>query len=280
MMNQPTPPFPAKELSPGAETGLPLTGNFPDEDSGLLSGFDQEFSSHPAADINTNTNAMRKLIICRDGEIVREYVVGRHDISIGRKNSNDIQLNDLALSGKHAVITSSSGYVQIEDLGSTNGTTVNGKHIKKVTLAHGDIIQLGNHQITYLCDTQARFEPTMFFNAEQDKTQIIFSETGRDSTITGGMPLAGLREKGSTRAKAAVELRKASNSIGFQGKCLARITRNEDHYSISAVTGPQNRRASDIPKLNGLPLDDKEHFLYPNDIIEVAGFELEFYFLD
>jgi hypothetical protein len=275
-MSQPTPPFPTNGLRNASTTGLPISDELLDMESSqsLSLGQDHDLGSDP------DMNSKHKLVICRDGEIIRECFIGKQDISIGRKNSNDIQLNDLAMSGRHARISPISGYVYIEDLGSTNGTTVNGNHIKKVLLEHGDIIQMGQHQITYLNEGRAKFEPTMFFNAEQDKTQIIFSESGEAGNVNTGMPLAGLRERGSSRTKPVVELRKANSTIGFHGKCLALVTRNDDHYAITAVIGEQSRRATDIPLLNGQALDETQRILFPNDIITIAGFELEFYFLE
>jgi len=276
MMSQPIPPIPANGLNNASAAGLPVPDDMLGAEASQISADAQDYDQHADPDMNEK----HKLVICREGEIVRECFIGKHDIHIGRKNSNDIQLNDLAMSGKHACISSISGHIYIEDLGSTNGTTVNGKHIKKAILDHGDIIQVGQHQITYLNENRAKFEPTMFFNAERDKTQIIFTESGESANLGSGLPLGGLRQKGSHRSKPVVELRKACSTIGFQGKCLAIISRNEDHYAITAVIGEQSRRSSDIPMLNGQVLDEKQHILLPKDIIKVAGFDLEFYFLD
>ena len=48
-----------------------------------------------------------KLILTLDGEIVNEYALDAEHLSIGRKHGNDIQLNDLTVSGRHAMINSS-----------------------------------------------------------------------------------------------------------------------------------------------------------------------------
>lgn len=231
---------------------------------------------------NGSDNVKRRLILSLDGEIIREYRIGANEIHIGRKHGNDIQLNDLALSGRHAVITVQPDYVFIEDLGSTNGTMVNGTHIKKMPLDHGDIIQVGHHQLTYLCEDDARYEPTMFVKAEYDETQFVYtgSGIGPDDSIAKGLPLAGLRVISSVPApKPVMELRKTYNTLGFQGKCMALITRSADGYTITAVKGFRSRRAMDIPLLNQGPLDTNQHLLSQGDIISIAGFELQFYYL-
>ena len=222
----------------------------------------------------------RKLILTLEGDVVREYTVNTRSLSIGRKHGNDIQLNDLTISGRHAMITSIPDYVFIEDLGSTNGTLVNGNHIKKVALEHGDIIQIGHHQLTYLSQTEAKYEPTMFVKAEFDETQMIipdWDEAGE--SIVKGQPLGGLRTLSGPVPKSVMELRKAYNAIGFQGKRMALITRGTKGYTIAAVTSTRSRRAMDIPLVNGLPLGTEPQALNENDVINIAGFEVEFYFI-
>ncbi len=222
----------------------------------------------------------RKLILTLEGDVVREYTVGPKSISIGRKHGNDIQLNDLTISGRHAMITSIPDYVFIEDLGSTNGTLVNGNHIKKVALEHGDIIQIGHHQFTYLCQIEAKYEPTMFVKAEFDETQMIIPEWDEASeAIIKGQPLGGLRTLNGPVTKSVMELRKAYNAIGFQGKRMALITRSTKGYTIAAVTSTRSRRTMDIPLVNGIPLSTEPQPLSENDVINIAGFEVEFYYI-
>ena len=222
----------------------------------------------------------RKLILTLEGKVIREYPIGTRNLSIGRKHGNDIQLNDLTISGRHALISRIPDYVFIEDLGSTNGTMVNGNHIKKVALEHGDIIQVGHHQLTYLCEVEAKYEPTMFVKAELDETQMIYEDgTPFDSTVKG-LPMGGLRTLTGNAVKPVMELRKTYNTIGFQGKKMALITRGTKGYTITAVTSTRSRRATDIPLLNGMPLSSEQNLLKPNDIITVAGFEVQFYYLN
>ena len=177
------------------------------------------------------------------------------------------------------MITCIPDYVFIEDLGSTNGTLVNGNHIKKVALEHGDIIQIGHHQFTYLCQTDAKYEPTMFVKAEFDETQMIIPEWEKNQNIVKGQPLGGLRTVNGPNSKSVMELRKAYNAIGFQGKRMALITRGTKGYTIAAVVSTRSRRAMDIPLVNGNPLSTEQQLLKEGDIINIAGFEVEFYLI-
>lgn len=221
-----------------------------------------------------------KLILTLDGEVINEYPLQEKTISIGRKHGNDIQLNDLTVSGRHALINASlSDQVFVEDLGSTNGTLVNGNHIKKTLLKHGDIIQTGHHQFTFLNEGEAKYEPTMFIKAELDETQMVLPEWESREESIKGQPLGGLRTLNGPLARSVMELRKPFSTVGFQGKKMALISRGLNNYSISEVRSSKNRRTLDHPLLNGEPLGPVPVDLKPNDIINIAGFEVEFFFI-
>ena len=222
--------------------------------------------------------AKRRLILTLDGKIIREIPITNRNISIGRKHDNDIQLNDLTLSGRHAQISSVPDYVFIEDLGSTNGTLVNGNHVKKVALEQGDVIQVGHHQLTYLQESENAYEPTMFVKAEFDETQFIYDDEISAHTVKG-LPLGGFRTIGNPMSKTVMELRKTYNTIGFQGKRVALITRGSSGYYVTSVIGTRSRRTADIPLLNGAAISTELTLLKENDIINIAGFEVQFYFL-
>lgn len=67
--------------------------------------------------------------------------------SIGRADDNDLHLADRTVSSYHARIFTYLNASYIEDLGSTNGTFINGKRIQKHTLHPGDVVQLGKHEL-------------------------------------------------------------------------------------------------------------------------------------
>lgn len=68
-------------------------------------------------------------------------------ITIGRSDDNDIQIKDSTVSSQHAKIVTYYEASYIEDLGSTNGTFVNGKRIQKHILNPGDVVSLGTHTL-------------------------------------------------------------------------------------------------------------------------------------
>ena len=69
---------------------------------------------------------MAKLILSMDGLVLKEIPLAKERTTIGRKPHNDIQIDNLAVSGEHAVIVTILNDSFLEDLGSTNGTVVNG----------------------------------------------------------------------------------------------------------------------------------------------------------
>jgi len=110
---------------------------------------------------------MAKLILSMDGLVLKEYTVTKERTTIGRKPHNDIQIDNLAVSGEHAVIVTILSDSFLEDLGSTNGTQVNGQPVKKHFLQNNDLIELGKYKLKYLNDPAATaprpqdFERTM-----------------------------------------------------------------------------------------------------------------------
>ncbi len=223
---------------------------------------------------------MAKLIMTLDGAVVREFPIDKDSISIGRKHGNDIQLNDLTVSGRHALIVTMGEHTYVDDLGSTNGTLLNGARVAKTLIKHGDVIQIGNYQFTYYDDDQTEYEPTMFIQAEIEDTQVIDPKAAQAPTAPKGERLAGVRILNGPMAKKVLELRKPFNTIGFNGIKMAMIARNADNYTISGLKSNKLRRANDVPMLNGKPITTASTVLKEHDIIELAGTQMEFFYFD
>jgi len=97
-----------------------------------------------------------KLILVHDGVNLRDYPLDKDRVSLGRKLENEIQLDDAAISSIHAVFDRiPSAYLDdhydyyIEDLHSTNGSTVNTIGVERQLLKHGDIVQVGKHKFIF-----------------------------------------------------------------------------------------------------------------------------------
>ena len=113
---------------------------------------------------------MAKLILSLDGMVLREYPLTKERTTIGRKPHNDIVIDNLAVSGEHAMIMTILNDSFLEDLGSTNGTLVNGQPVKKHFLQNNDVIELGKYKLKYMAEgvqqaASADFEKTMVLRA-------------------------------------------------------------------------------------------------------------------
>ncbi len=111
---------------------------------------------------------MAKLILSVDGTVLKEISLAKERTTLGRKPHNDIQVDNLAVSGEHAAIITILNDSFIEDLNSTNGTLVNGKPIKKHFLQNNDVIEIGKHKLKYFNDT-----PVQTAAADFERTMII-----------------------------------------------------------------------------------------------------------
>ena len=79
---------------------------------------------------------MGKLVVSLDNVVIKEVPITKDRTTLGRRPYNDIVIDNLAVSGEHAVMLAVGNDVFIEDLNSTNGTYINGKAVKKLSLIH------------------------------------------------------------------------------------------------------------------------------------------------
>lgn len=98
---------------------------------------------------------MNKIVVNLGNFKLDEITLGRGTLSIGRASDNDISIADSATSAHHAKIVTIFTSSFIQDLNSTNGTIVNGRKVVRHTLAHGDIISIGNMQLLFKSDTSS-----------------------------------------------------------------------------------------------------------------------------
>jgi len=140
---------------------------------------------------------MAKLIVSLEGSVIRDYPLEKERVTIGRKPHNDIQIENLAVSGEHACIVTILNDSFLEDLGSTNGTLVNGNPIKKHILQNNDVIEIGKYKLKFVPDaplagrtTVDEFEKTMVMRAPA-LARAARARPATDST-TGGLKTMGL----------------------------------------------------------------------------------------
>ncbi|MBG6073485.1 MULTISPECIES: FHA domain-containing protein [unclassified Polaromonas] len=186
---------------------------------------------------------MPKMIIYLDGAVLKEVQLTKDRTSLGRRPYNDIVIDNMAVSGEHAVVQMSGSEVHVEDLNSTNGTYVNGKTVKKQQqLHHGDTVEIGKYKIQYV--DEANFGESAI--------------NGAIKVISG--PAAG-RE---------LALVKPVTTIGKAGVGVASISRTSQGFVVTHVEG------SSQPMLNGAAVGAQPVALNHGDMIELAGTQMQF----
>lgn len=198
---------------------------------------------------------MAKLVITLNGVNIREFELPDGTVTIGRKASNDIPLSDMTVSGTHARIEAS----QVEDLGSTNGTRLNGKRIASARLRHGDVIGIGQHEMTYVDPAAVDFESTVII-APAEETELS-PAPARLLVMTG--PKAG----------ECVRLEKSHTTLGKPGVQVAVVARRGRSYVLLPLAAGGGSEAAQV---NGTGVGASSVPLQHGDIIEVAGAKVQF----
>lgn len=106
------------------------------------------------------------LVVMLGSKIVEKKRLDQEMVSIGRAQENDIVINNLSVSRYHAIIYYKGGKVVIKDMGSSNGTFVNGAKIDETDLWIGDIVLIGKHAIKFSKEEEQRPEDDLSFQGE------------------------------------------------------------------------------------------------------------------
>ena len=222
---------------------------------------------------------MPRLVLSLDGVTLKEVPVSKERTTIGRRSHNDLVIDNLAVSGDHAVMYKTGDDYFIEDLGSTNGTTVNGQPIKRHVMHAGDIIEIGKYRLKYVPeDGDAPAAGEVDFDTSQPLKREFYGPNPATIPVrqppgpreAQPPPGAMIRILNGANAGRELQLVKALTTIGRPGYQVAVITRRPSGYFIAHVEGDV------FPSVNGVNLGSAAHSLKDKDIIEIAGVQLEF----
>ena len=213
---------------------------------------------------------MPKMIVSIDGVVIKEVQLTKDRTTLGRRPYNDIVIDNLAVSGEHAVMQMTGNEVYLEDLNSTNGTYVNGKAAKKQLLAHNDTVEIGKYKIKYINEAaSANFEKTMIVKAgAAGFAPAAAPETAASEGVATGT--AAIKVLSGAAAGREVPLVKVVTTIGKPGVAVAAITKRPHGFVVAHVEGA-NR-----PTLNGAPIGAEPLVLKNMDVLELAGTQMQF----
>ncbi len=118
---------------------------------------------------------MARLVLLRDGVGIHSYPLQDKPLTIGRHAASTIRLDDPVVSQNHARVTMQpdpylDGHheVTLEDLGSTNGTLVNGEKVSRQVLRDGDLIRIGRFEFSFDSDESDSLDRTVIYLPDQD----------------------------------------------------------------------------------------------------------------
>jgi len=263
---------------------------------------------------------MAKLILSMEGVVLHEYVLNKERMTIGRKPHNDVVIDNLAVSGEHAVVVTILNDSFLEDLDSTNGVVVNGATIKKHFLQNNDVIEIGKYKLKYINEQQGAqataedFERTMVLRApvkpQAGVPPASAAEAGNTMRAVAASPAPAAAPTPQSIAPSPVQpspAQPAAQSAPQPGAAIPLA-------ALQILSGPNAGRELDLvkslttlgkpgvqvavltrrphgyfithveganyPTLNGNALNEQPNKLSNHDIIELAGIKMEFYFKD
>ena len=235
---------------------------------------------------------MPKLVLSMDGLVLKEITLNKERTTIGRKPINDIQIDNLAISGQHAVITCILDDAFLEDQNSTNGTYVNGQPIKKHVLQNNDVVELGKYRLKFIADTLSESIPTTDlvetvalkpFDIREEpepeparrplatETLLLPTDAFAQAEASINNQQGVIRVIGGANVGRELPLTKPLTTLGKPGHQVAVISRTPHGHFITHVEGPTQ------PIVNGQTIGTEAHQLSNRDTIEIAGVKMEFF---
>ena len=210
--------------------------------------------------------------------VLRDIPLDKFRLTIGRRPHNDLPIDNLAVSGEHAAVTVMGVDVIIEDLGSTNGTAVNGVPVERHVLQDNDVIEIGKYKLKFVNDQLVRpvvedYDKTMLIRKKEPAPAAVPAANASPAEASeGSQRQAAIMVLSGPRAGAGLDLTKSLTSFGKPGEQVAVITRRAGGYFLTHVGGEK------YPKVNDQRIDAQPRLLADHDVIEISGTKMEFYF--
>lgn len=202
---------------------------------------------------------MPQLIASVEGVEVKHVYLSKDRTTLGRHPDNDIVLSNDAVSARHCVFELSGlADVFVEDLGSTNGTFVNNKRVKRQQLHDEDVVAVSRFRIRFLASSgESGFgaTETMAFGA---------------SPSVPAAAHASFRVLNGTSEGLEVPVVKAVTTFGRPGVCVVSVSHRLTGYFVAHLDG------GTAPLLNGVRVSQDPALLSHGDELELGGTRMRF----
>ena len=205
-------------------------------------------AEHPGMQDRETAVAIR-LLVSSGGAPVRVVALDKECLTIGRRTHNDIALDDLTVSGEHALVRTRGTASVVHDLDSRNGTLVNGMSIKQRVLCDGDVIEIGIYRLRYVLDRTALGGPAGP-GAHLPAAFVDF--------LSG--PLAGTSQR----------IVRTLTRLAGHAEQVAVVSCRKGRFHITHLEGMT------FPQVNGEPIGLGARPITDGDLIELAGVMLRF----
>ena len=223
----------------------------------------------------------------KDSNIGEYHIKEGQSLTIGRLDKNNIVIENLAVSGRHAKIDALEDGYLLTDLKSKNGSFVNEKQVTSHWLENNDVITIGKHTLVFAYkEGEKQFESAA--SGMMDKTMVMDTAAHRDLLAKSVPDMAAMEKKEPigilsflSGGEGEIELTKKLTKIGkdsssdikvggmMVGKTAATISKRPQGYHLSYVEGMSK------PKVNNEAV--KESVLLKEfDIIEIGSVKMEF----
>ncbi len=220
---------------------------------------------------------MAKLVLSSGGTVLNQYFIDKPRMTIGRAPGSDIVIDTPRMSREHAAIVTIGHDQVVEDLGSSNGTFVNGARVTRHILQHRDVIEFGEYNLCYMnvraaadsdFDRTMIIEPLPLHEAEGGRRDVHI-RTARRPAVP--WPKGLVKPLTGPHAGVNIGLHRVVTVFGEPGEQLAVITRRPIGFFLTHVEG------SRFPRINRKTIGAEPQALRDGDLIEVGAEQLEFH---
>lgn len=198
---------------------------------------------------------MAKIVVTFNGLVQQEISILKSRLTIGRRPSNDVVIDHLTVSGQHVAIDTTSNGSFVLDLGSTNGTMVNGQPVKKHLLQNDDVIDIGKYKVRFETEPNTPISPSALLQPRPlQKLQIVKIKI----------------LNGANQGKEMI-LTKPVTTIGSPGVQVIAIAMQDQSFYVSAVEGALK------VQVNHVDIDANPLKLRSGDEISLSGTRMTFF---